>query len=308
MERLQRTRLVPVFALFLLSGATSLAYEVIWTRMLVRIFGATSFAVSTVLAAYMAGLALGSYLLGKRIDRRGSPILTYGLLELGIGCFALIFPIILAGLNPLYRSLYAGLEGQLYALSLIRFGLCFALLLVPTTLMGGTLPVLSRFVAGSLSELTFRVGWLYSINTFGAVAGTFLTGFVLLPHLGMQATTFVAVALNFTIFAVAYALSRRESPERGAGIEPGAAQRRAEAVEQRGEQRDRRGEGEDAPVGIDVERQRRVAGRRPAPSVRRTAISRVRFEARASSRLATLAQATSSTMPATHSSSLSGSS
>ena len=217
MDRLDRSRLAPVFVLFLFSGATGLAYEVIWTRMLIRIFGASSFAVSTVLASYMAGFALGSYLLGRYIDRKGNPLRIYGFLELGVGLFALVLPWILGALNPLYRSLYAGLEGNLYGLSLIRFGLCFVLLLVPTTLMGGTLPVLSRFVAGSLSNLTFRVGWLYSLNTFGAVAGTFVTGFVLLPHLGMRASTLVAVAVNLAIFALAFAVSRRGREARAGG-------------------------------------------------------------------------------------------
>ncbi|MFZ1947633.1 MAG: fused MFS/spermidine synthase, partial [bacterium] len=213
MHRVERSALssgiLPVFVLFLISGATGLAYEVVWTRMLVRIFGASSFAVSTVLAAYMAGFALGSYLLGRLIDRKGNPVLIYGLLELGIGAFALAMPLLLAGLNPLYRSLYGSLEGKLYALSLVRFLLSFTLLLIPTTLMGGTLPVLSRFVTRSLSNLAFRVGWLYSINTFGAVVGTFVTGFVLLPHLGMRTTTVAAASANLAIFAVAMALSRR---------------------------------------------------------------------------------------------------
>lgn len=202
--------ILAVFGLFLLSGATGLAYEVIWTRMLVRVFGASSFAVSTVLATYMAGLAVGSYLFGRLIDRKGNPILIYGLLELGIGAFALIFPFILAGLNPLYRALYGSLEGSLYTLSLIRFLLSFAVLIIPTTLMGGTLPVLSRLVTQSLSDLTFRVGWLYAINTFGAVAGTLVTGFLLLPHLGMRATTLAVVATNVAIFVTAYLLSRKD--------------------------------------------------------------------------------------------------
>jgi spermidine synthase len=215
MERFYRPRVLPVFALFLFSGATGLAYEVIWTRMLIRIFGATSFAVSTVLAAYMAGFALGSYFFGRYIDRKGNPLVVYGSLELGVGAFACLFPLLLAALNPLYHSLYAGLEGRLYSLSLIRFALSFTLLLIPATLMGGTLPVLSRFVTASLSNLTYRVGWLYSINTFGAVAGTFATGFVLLPHLGMRATTFVAVGVNVAIFATSLAL-RRADKEAGA--------------------------------------------------------------------------------------------
>jgi len=214
---------LPVFVLFLLSGATSLAYEVMWTRMLVRIFGTSSFAVSTVLAAYMAGLALGSYLFGRLIDRKGRPVLIYGLLELGIGVFALVFPYVLDGLNPLYRVLYRGLEGSHYSLSLIRFVLCFTVLLVPTTLMGGTLPVLSRFVTRSLSDLTLRVGLLYSTNTFGAVAGTFLTGFFVLRALGIRHATFAVAGLNFAIFLIAYALSRRAGYARGP--EAGAAER-----------------------------------------------------------------------------------
>jgi spermidine synthase len=207
----QRSYVIPVFALFLFSGATSLAYQVIWTRMLIRTFGATSFAVSTVLAAFMAGLALGSYLFGRMIDRRGNPILTYGILELGIGAFALVFPLAIAALGPLYRSLYVGLEGQFYTLSLIRFLLSFTLVLIPATMMGGTLPVLSRYVARTLSNLTFRVGWLYSINTFGAVLGTFATGFVLLPALGMAMSTYTAVAANVAIFLISVFLSRGDT-------------------------------------------------------------------------------------------------
>ncbi|MFC1799592.1 fused MFS/spermidine synthase [Candidatus Eisenbacteria bacterium] len=203
--------IAPVYILFLFSGATGLAYQVVWIRMLVRTFGATSFAISTVLAAYMAGLALGSYLFGRIIDRRGNPILLYGFLELGIGIFALLFPLILAAWHPMFRGLYMGLEGRFYLLSLIRFALAFSVLLIPTTLMGGTLPILSRYVTESLSTLTQRVGLLYSINTFGAVAGTFVTGFLLLPALGMKMTTFAAVAANVAIFLICLMLSRSQA-------------------------------------------------------------------------------------------------
>jgi spermidine synthase len=202
----------PVYVLFLFSGATGLAYQVVWIRMLVRTFGATSFAISTVLAAYMAGLALGSYLFGRIIDRRGNPILLYGVLELGIGVFALLFPLILAAWNPMFRGLYMGLEGRFYLLSLIRFALAFSVLLIPTTLMGGTLPILSRYVTESLSTLTQRVGLLYSINTFGAVAGTFVTAFLLLPALGMKMTTLTAVAANVAIFLISLVLARSQAP------------------------------------------------------------------------------------------------
>jgi spermidine synthase len=225
----QRTYIAPILVLFLFSGATSLAYEVVWTRLLVRTFGATSFAVSTVLAAFMAGLALGSYLFGRLIDRRGNPILVYGLLELGIGVFALVFPFLLGALTPVYRSIYPGLHERFYLISLVRFLLSFSMLLVPATLMGGTLPVLSRYVTRSLKNLTLRVGWLYSINTFGAVAGTFGTGFVLLPALGMKMTTFVAVAANLTIFVISLLLSRTAKPASAGAASQGPAAKPARA-------------------------------------------------------------------------------
>jgi spermidine synthase len=95
-----------VYLLFVVSGFTGLAYEVVWARLLVRVFGAGSFAVTTILASYMAGLALGSYLFGRLIDRRGNPLRVYAFLEMAIGVFAVAFPHILSGLSSLYGGLY----------------------------------------------------------------------------------------------------------------------------------------------------------------------------------------------------------
>ena len=163
----RRGLLTLIYILFLVSGMTGLVYEVVWTRMLVRVFGGTSFAVTTVLASYMAGLALGSYAFGKRIDRGGNPLVLYGLLELGIGVFAVLFPVIILLLNLIYRAVYPGLHDEYYILTAVLFVLCFLVLLIPTIMMGGTLPVLSKFVADRRSELTRRVGGLYATNTFG---------------------------------------------------------------------------------------------------------------------------------------------
>jgi spermidine synthase len=198
-----------LFVLFLISGATGLAYEIIWTRLLIRIFGATSFAVTTVLASYMAGLALGSYLFGRLIDRRGNPARIYGLLQLGIAIFAVVFPFILAMLNPLYGKIYPALQDNYYTLTTVRFVLCFVVLLIPTTLMGGTLPVLSKFIVTNLSHLTRRVGSLYAVNTAGAVLGTFLTGFFVLPALGIRNTTWACALINMAICAIALFISMR---------------------------------------------------------------------------------------------------
>jgi spermidine synthase len=202
-----------IYAIFVVSGATSLAYEVTWTRLLVRVFGGTSFAVATVLASYMAGLALGSYLLGKRIDRGGNPVRVYGFLELGIGVFALVFPFVILGLNLIYGAISPAFQERYHLLTLVRFALSFLVLLIPTTLMGGTLPVLSKYVAGDLSNLARRIGALYAVNTFGAVAGAFGTGYLLLPNLGINHTTWLCVGLNVAIFGAAMVISRGPAPE-----------------------------------------------------------------------------------------------
>jgi spermidine synthase len=220
--------LATIFILFLISGMTGLAYEIIWTRLLIRIFGATTFAVTTVLASYMAGLALGSYLFGRMIDRGGRPVRIYGILELGIGVFALAFPLILALFNPVYSRLYPVLEGRFYLMTTVRSALCFAILLIPTTLMGGTLPVLSKFVSRDLSHLTRRVGTLYAVNTTGAVAGAIGAGFLLLPALGIRNATWICAAVNIAIFAIALAVGRGEKKH---AATPDTARERPEGVE-----------------------------------------------------------------------------
>lgn len=233
-----------VYGLFIVSGATSLAYEVVWTRLLVRVFGATSFAVTTVLASYMAGLALGSFIFGRLIDRTGPavisqdgddarkrrvwwryPVRIYGLLELGIGVCAALLPAAILGLNGFYRVLYPALGSNHYLLNVVRFALSFAVLLVPTTLMGGTLPVLSKYVTGSGLGLARRIGLLYAVNTLGAVLGTVTAGYLLLPGLGISGTTWLCVAFNVVIFGAALALSGRgeDAPGRGAAAVGNAA-------------------------------------------------------------------------------------
>jgi spermidine synthase len=197
-----------VYALFIVSGFTGLAYEVIWTRLLVRVFGASSFAVTTVLAAYMAGLALGSIIFGRLADRKGGGLSFYGLLELGIGGFAVGSPYLISALAHLYGGSYAMLENHFYALTAVRFVLSFGAILIPTTLMGGTLPVLSKYLATGLAGLTERVGGLYAVNTLGAVGGAAAAGLYILPHLGMADTILLCACLNAGIAATAILLGR----------------------------------------------------------------------------------------------------
>ena len=128
---------------FVLSGATGLIYEVLWARMLGLVFGATTLAVSTVLAAFMSGLALGSALAGRFASRIKKPISTYGLMEIGIAIYALLVPLLFRWIDHLYVLIWQQFQPGFFAFSLWRFVLSGLVLLVPTTLMGATLPALA---------------------------------------------------------------------------------------------------------------------------------------------------------------------
>ncbi len=204
---------------FLLSGATALIYEVIWVRLLALTFGNTTYAVGVVLTAFMSGLSLGSLLLGRFSDRKGVNLLkTYGYLELGIALFAVLSPELLDAVTSFYISTYAS-SLPLWILSGQRYALSIAVLLIPTTLMGGTLPVLSRFFIRSEQELEKRVGLLYSLNTIGGVLGTFLVGFIFIRFLGLSFTLRSTAVFNVLIGLAAfymgtiYTTSEEHEPE-----------------------------------------------------------------------------------------------
>lgn len=188
-----------VILLFFASGCTALIYQITWIRMLRYIFGNTVFAVSTVLTVFMAGLAIGGYLIGRWIDRIDRPLSLYGLMEFLIGAFALV---ILIAFDPM-KNFYVWVERQ-YALSytsfsLIKFCLAFLVLIVPTTLMGGTFPALARYVSESDERIGKDVSLIYGANVLGAVAGCLMTALVLIHALGIDHTIFLAVSINAAI-------------------------------------------------------------------------------------------------------------
>src|ERR1044072_2887617 len=125
---------------FILSGATGLIYEILWARMLGLVFGATTLAVSTVLAAFMGGLALGSALAGRLAPRITRPVSAYGWMEIGIAVYALLVPFLFQTVDDLYAFVWQQLHPGFLAFTLLRFALSCLMLLVPTTLMGATLP------------------------------------------------------------------------------------------------------------------------------------------------------------------------
>ena len=200
-----------LFALFLISGATGLVYEVIWLRQLILIFGSTLYATSAILSTFMGGLALGAFLGGRLLDRRDfRPLQLYGALEIGIGLYALAVPGLLSSLTPIYRAAWsAGASESFLILSLVKFAGIAAVLLPPTVLMGASLPVLARQVADDPRRIGGKVGTLYAVNTFGAVAGTFLAGFLAIPWIGVQRTIWTTAAVNVALGLVAILISGR---------------------------------------------------------------------------------------------------
>lgn len=194
---------------FVLSGATGLIYEVLWARMLGLVFGATTLAVSTVLAAFMGGLALGSALAGRFGSRIKRPLSAYGWIEIGIAAYALLVPFLFTWVDNLYAFIWQQFHPGFFVFSLWRFVLSCALLLVPTTLMGATLPVLSAALLRSARHNSNSVTRLYACNLVGAILGTLAAGFVLLPSLGVRSTIVVAASLNVIVGAIAILAERR---------------------------------------------------------------------------------------------------
>jgi spermidine synthase len=200
-------------ACFILSGATGLIYEVLWARMLGLVFGATTFAISTVLAAFMGGLAIGSALSGRLAKDLRKPLRVYGLLEIGIAIYALAVPLLFHLVDLAHVALWSRFQAGFLAFSLGRFVLASAVLLIPTALMGATLPVLAGAILRSDRSRSTAVAALYNCNLLGAIAGALIAGFVLLPEFGVKATIWTAAVINFVIGGVAIWMESRNRPE-----------------------------------------------------------------------------------------------
>src|SRR5687768_16811097 len=177
--------------------------------MLGLVFGATTLAVSTVLAAFMGGLALGSAVAGRLGDRIRKPLSTYGWMEVGIAVYALLVPFMFRWVDNLYALIWQQFQPGYFTFSLWRFLLSCLMLLVPTTLMGATLPVLSAAVVRNGSTGVTR---LYASNLVGAILGTLAAGFVLLPTFGVRTTIIIAAAINVIVGVIAILAQRKTEP------------------------------------------------------------------------------------------------
>jgi len=198
-----------LFLLFVCSGACGLAYQVLWLRQLSYVFGVTAYAASTVLAAFMAGLALGSWLAGPILTRIRRPLRAFGIAELLVGLSAMATPAALDFASVVYRALYRTMPDAFVVQTVARFVCAFLVLMVPTALMGLTLPLLSASSLVRGPRFSARISALYAANTAGAVTGALLTGFVLIGSLGLRRTFLITALVNAVVGLTAIVLDRR---------------------------------------------------------------------------------------------------
>src|SRR3990167_5757221 len=179
------------------SGATGLLYEFCWSKRLANWLGNTGQANAILLATFMGGLALGAWLFGRRADRSARPLALYGMLEIGVGLLALLFPTMLELAGSLYVSV--GSAGGNPA----RMVLAAVTVLPPTLLMGGSLPAMTRALTQSLSTAKGTLASLYAINSLGAAAGSLLAGVFFVPVAGLAVTERFAVFFNLLVGVIA---------------------------------------------------------------------------------------------------------
>lgn len=190
-------------ALFLASGFTGVVFEVVSSKLLGLVMGNSVYSITTVVTSFMAGLALGSFL-ADRIVRGRRPLVVYGLLEAGVAAACLAFPFALELVQPLLKYAYAESHESFAVMGLVRFGLSFAILLVPTTLMGATLPVLATGLSKKGESVSSTVGLLYAINSAGAVFGALASSFILLPAFGIALTLKIVALVDLAIAYMAF--------------------------------------------------------------------------------------------------------
>jgi spermidine synthase len=191
-----------LLAAFAVSGAAALSYEVVWTRALSVVLGSSTYAIATMLATFMLGLAIGGILGGRMAERR-SPLLLFGVAELGIGAFGIASHLVIERLPALHLAAYRAFHLSAPLYFAVQIALCGLVMLGPTVLMGTTFPVVTRALVTRVEEVGRVVGLAYGVNTLGSVAGSLLAGFALVPALGLRGATLVAAAANASVGALA---------------------------------------------------------------------------------------------------------
>lgn len=205
-----------VVGMFVLSGSAGLIDQLCFSKYLGYIVGSTAYAVSAVLAAFMAGLALGAHFGGRLSPRVARPLFAYGLLELLVAGFVALTPIAFSSLTPLYKILVGWAPNSFALISVVRWLLAMLVVIVPTMAMGATLPLLSRALGQRGARATSiddrarqrRLGALYAANTLGGALGALGAAYFIVPALGLSNTLFLAAAISALVGASGLVLGR----------------------------------------------------------------------------------------------------
>ena len=194
-----------------------------WLRLLALVFGVTVYAASTVLAGFMAGLGLGSFVAGRLAARITRPLAAFGIAEALVGITAFVSPVVLDALTRVWVSIHPSLPDSLAAITVIRFVVAFLVLIVPTSLMGATLPLVIKSAVAREDRIGGRIGLLYAINTTGAIVGALVAGFYLISEVGVELSFRMAAIGNIAIGVVAliaaYAMPPQVAERRGSAVD-----------------------------------------------------------------------------------------
>jgi len=185
-----------ILILFGLSGMAALIYEITWIRPLSLVFGTTIYAVSTIIASFIFGLAIGSWIAGKYSDKIKNPLKFFAFIQLGIGFYGIILLPIFSILPGTYLDLYNATFPLQPLFMFLQILISMLLILIPTSLMGATLPLLLKSYSQNFSSIGKDVGKLDASNSFGAMIGTLAAGFLLIPLLGIQNSIVLAASIN----------------------------------------------------------------------------------------------------------------
>ncbi|MDP6355847.1 MAG: fused MFS/spermidine synthase [Planctomycetota bacterium] len=221
----------PIYLMVFFSGFAGLVYQVLWMRQLGFLFGSTSHAAATTLAAFFAGLAGGSWFWGRRSTTTDNPLQVYAWLEAGIALTALLYFVVLSLFHLIYPVVYQSVASGPLLLA-IKFVLALVLIFPSSFCMGGTIPVIGQFLIRSKAQFGITAARIYGVNTLGAALGAFITGFYSVFLLGLKVTCAGAIAISGIVAMTAYCLSRRSTPS--------AAEDEKEPPAERGQSKEKR--------------------------------------------------------------------
>ena len=208
------TQFFLIASLFVLSGIAALMYQIVWFKHLSYFLGNTTYSQSIVLATFMGGLAIGSWWWGKKADESKNALKLFAWLEVGIAVYCFLYFPIFEFVKDGFVGLVVSQQWSSDSTTVLVLKLLVSVftMLVPTILMGGTLPVLVRYLSDHLQDVGKNVSILYFINSLGAVIGTIVAGFYLLQTIGLRATVYTAATADLLVGVVFLYVAYKVSP------------------------------------------------------------------------------------------------